>query len=274
MSQVTDGHHDAVCKNCGATLTGAYCAQCGQSAHDNHKTTIAHLFHELTHELLHVDGTIWRTLLTLMTRPGALTAEYWEGRRASWIRPFRVFLIAAAIHFVAVSGIGPMNLDILLRKTDAGDYNVAIGTLNERDRIRTPGTDVSEGERHEYLEKIRHVYAPVRYAAVPLFAVVSLLLYVRRQPFYADHLVFALHFYAFWYACSVIASPIPRATAAIIVSLATAAYLLLATRRLHHQGWLVSALKSVALFAFMLLLEMALAMVAAAWVGRTYHGPA
>lgn len=274
MSQVTDGHHDAVCKNCGATLTGAYCAQCGQSAHDNHKTTIAHLFHELTHELLHVDGTIWRTLLTLMMRPGALTAEYWEGRRASWIRPFRVFLIAAAIHFVAVSGIGPMNYDILVRKTESGEYNVAIGTLAARDRVRTPGTDVSENERHEYLQKIRKVYAGIRYAAIPLFAVMCLLLYVRRQPYYADQLVFALHFYAFWYSCSVLTSPLPHMASAGLASLASAAYLVLAVRRLYAQGWVVSVLKSAVLFVFMIALEMALAFVAASWVARSYHGPA
>ena len=69
-----------VCANCATPLAGAYCHQCGQPESASHPATIGHLFHELTHELLHVDGKIWRTVVALFTRPGALTREYWEGR--------------------------------------------------------------------------------------------------------------------------------------------------------------------------------------------------
>ncbi|MBV8844783.1 MAG: DUF3667 domain-containing protein [Bryobacterales bacterium] len=43
-------------------------------------------FHDLTHEFPHVDGKIFHTLKALMFAPGLLTADYWSGRIASWVR--------------------------------------------------------------------------------------------------------------------------------------------------------------------------------------------
>lgn len=259
------------CRNCGAQLSGPFCASCGQSAHDNHDTTLGHLFHELTHELLHVDGKIWRTVLALVIRPGQLTAEYWAGRRAAWIRPFRVFLIAAAVAYLAVPGIGPMNFDVFVRTDASGDRNVFIGT--SAPPSAAPGTgvsDVPEADRHAYLEKIRKAYAPVRYAAVPLFAIASWTLMRRRQPYFANHVVLAAHFYSAWYTQSVLLSVLPWHGRAVAIAglVGSVAYLFATLRTLFRQrvGWAV--LSTLALWVVMLLLELVLAYTAGWWVTR------
>lgn len=123
-----------VCANCGTTLAGAYCHACGQHDSASHPATLGHLAHELTHELLHVDGKIWRTAVALFTRPGALTKAYWEGRRVGWIGPFRVFLLAAALHAIAVPGIGPMNWQTLIQRMPDGSLDVSISGGTERRR--------------------------------------------------------------------------------------------------------------------------------------------
>ena len=73
------------CANCGSALAGPYCSRCGQHESASHPATMGHLAHELSHELLHVDGKVWRTAKALFLEPGRLTAEYWQGRRAGWI---------------------------------------------------------------------------------------------------------------------------------------------------------------------------------------------
>src|SRR6186713_1449752 len=76
-----------VCANCGAPLTGEYCATCGQR-HEPHVHTIAHFASEAFESITHADSRLWRTLGYLLTRPGLLTREFFDGRRASYLPPF------------------------------------------------------------------------------------------------------------------------------------------------------------------------------------------
>lgn len=65
----------ATCANCGAHLSGPFCHRCGQHESANHPATLGHLLHEGAHELLHVDGKVFRTAKALFLEPGRLTAE-------------------------------------------------------------------------------------------------------------------------------------------------------------------------------------------------------
>ena len=79
------------CYNCGIRLTGRFCAACGQKVQEL-DPSLTHFLHDLTHELLHFDGKIYRSVWTLLARPGVLTRDHFEGRRARWISPIRLYL--------------------------------------------------------------------------------------------------------------------------------------------------------------------------------------
>jgi hypothetical protein len=221
---------------------------------------MAHLLHEVTHELLHVDGKIGRTVKTLFLQPGTLTAEYWAGRRVAWIGPFRVFLIAAAA-LLFVPGIGPMNLQTTLTRNAGGGYDVRIGTP-----LPAVGPEVQGAEREAYVGRLRTTYAAIRYAAVPLFAGATLLLYRRRQAYYANHVVLAVHFYVFWYAVSLVTGRLPYRFGVPVAVALGALYLFVALRRLFGEAWTRTAPKTLALSVVMVVLEMALAFAAGTWV--------
>lgn len=92
------------CLNCGTSLIGKRCHECGQAAHV-HKTLSAFL-HDLLHGILHFEGKIWRTLPMLFWRPGELTRRYVEGERARFVSPVALFLFSAFLMFVVFSAIG------------------------------------------------------------------------------------------------------------------------------------------------------------------------
>lgn len=94
-----DGH--GKCLNCGAELTGAYCAQCGQAAH-LHRSFGA-IGHDLAHGVLHFEGKIFRTLPELALRPGKLTRRYIHGERAKFVSPFALFLFSAFLMYAIFS---------------------------------------------------------------------------------------------------------------------------------------------------------------------------
>ena len=106
----------ATCGNCNAPLTGPYCAQCGQHAHDSARSLGA-LFHDAWHVITHVDSRFWSTLWLLLVRPGQLTLEYFAEHRARFVPPVRLYLVISIVFFglasltsrdsrVAFAGVG------------------------------------------------------------------------------------------------------------------------------------------------------------------------
>lgn len=227
------------------------------------------MLHEVTHELLHVDGKIWRTLKALLLTPGRLTEEYWRGRRASWIGPIRVFLIAAALLLVFVRGIGPLNFQTVVQRAPSGELNVNIG--NNVDRFRGQGglTPVTDADAEAYSGRIQRAYAGLRYLAVPLFALATWAQYRHQQAYYANHIVLTAHFYAFWYAISVATGWLMSTVVALLAALASAGYLVLALRRLFDEAWWRSLAKGALLYVVMIAIELGLALLAASWVSWT-----
>lgn len=107
-----DGHTDeAACLNCGTVLIGSHCHACGQAAHVHR--TISAFFHDLLHGVFHFEGKIWRTLPMLAWKPGQLTREYIEGRRASYVSPIALFLFVVFLTFAVFNATGgnAMNFD-------------------------------------------------------------------------------------------------------------------------------------------------------------------
>jgi hypothetical protein len=88
------------CANCGATLEGPYCHECGQNA-DNHKRSIFHLIIEAIEGMFHLDGRLALTLPALFFQPGKLAKDYMEGRIVRHVPPFRTFLVALLLFIFA-----------------------------------------------------------------------------------------------------------------------------------------------------------------------------
>jgi hypothetical protein len=92
------------CLNCGATLTGAYCADCGQPAHIHR--SFASLGHDILHGVIHFDTKLWRTLPELVFRPGRLTRRYIDGERAKFISPMALYLLSVFLMYAVFSFTG------------------------------------------------------------------------------------------------------------------------------------------------------------------------
>lgn len=96
-----NGHtHESACLNCGTPLIGSHCHNCGQTTHVHR--TLGAFFHDLLHGVFHFEGKIWRTLPLLILRPGRLTREYIDGRRASYVSPLALFLFSVFIMFAVI----------------------------------------------------------------------------------------------------------------------------------------------------------------------------
>jgi hypothetical protein len=89
------------CDNCGAPLTGAYCSACGQRVL-HHGLALGEFLGDAAEVITHADSRFWRTFVPLLVRPGFLTQQYIKGRRASYLPPFRLYLVLSVVFFLMI----------------------------------------------------------------------------------------------------------------------------------------------------------------------------
>lgn len=104
------GDVQTICPNCGTAIVGHYCHECGQSAHL--PRSIGHIFHDILHGVLHFDSKGWRTLPMLVARPGTLTRDYVEGKRARYVAPFPMFLFTVFVMYFTFAMVGGPNVNL------------------------------------------------------------------------------------------------------------------------------------------------------------------
>jgi quinoprotein glucose dehydrogenase len=174
-----------VCHNCRAELHGPFCAQCGQEALPLNPR-LRDVVREFAHELLDMDGRVFRSVRKLFLAPGFLTREQFEGRRTPWLSPVRLYLIFSVAYFALMSIYGATGLTIRINSTDA----------DEVAGLRKIGFQ-SESEIRQNVSGAMATWLPrVMFVLVPLFA--ALVHFVRRRSGYTypQHLLFALHAHA------------------------------------------------------------------------------
>lgn len=92
-------HHAAThCPNCSTELGGKFCQGCGQPAH-LHVPSAREFLHEFVAHYVAIEGKLWKSLALLLFRPGRLTRDYIEGRRARYVEPLRLYLSFSIIFF-------------------------------------------------------------------------------------------------------------------------------------------------------------------------------
>src|SRR6266852_9504781 len=90
------------CENCGAQLTGRYCAQCGQAAVD-YRRSFRHVIVDVLDSFLNWDSKFFATIGLLIVKPWRLTNEFLAGHRVRYAHPLRLYLLASILFFFAVN---------------------------------------------------------------------------------------------------------------------------------------------------------------------------
>jgi hypothetical protein len=212
------------CGNCGATLMGPYCFQCGQHAHESARS-FSTLFHDAWHTATHLDGRLWQSLYILLLKPGRLTKEYFAERRARYLPPVRLYLVLSVLFF----GIGLATPERNPAAPRVAPAATAAAGQEQRTSQQAPAVKKKKSTRifdikdcsdlkssMSWLEKIlqrsclrnqedggesiEHAFLAnvpkMIFLLVPMMALAMLLLYWRPRRYYVEHLVFYLHNHA------------------------------------------------------------------------------
>jgi hypothetical protein len=265
----TPQEQSSACLNCGATLSGPFCAACGQRDIPPYPS-VRELVIDAFWELSGWDGRFASTVRELFRHPGTLTREFLEGRRARYLSPLRLYLMASLVYFLAAAAapkpdVGPATIDLGgLRIGAAGSVDNAPGRVASVVSTAARSQQTPDSAKREATLKdiarapailrpfLRRVVIDPRgfrsglleamprmlFALVPVFAAIVALFYRGRK--YAEHLYFAIHFHAFVFlamligvAARFVAVPAVSSTAGFVLFLWIPTYATLSFRRLY-----------------------------------------
>lgn len=181
------------CGNCGAQLTGPFCAQCGEKKFSAHDYSVAHLFEETLDGLTHFDTRFLRTITILFTKPGELSRAYFHGGRSRYTKPLSLFIIINVVFFF----IQPHTALFGYK------YPQYVSIPRYGNAVHAHLLKTGEAEslyEARFNENLQHQKKSVLIVAVPVLALVMSVLFIGRGRTYAEHLVFSVQVYAFFLA--------------------------------------------------------------------------
>ncbi len=213
----------ASCQNCGETVSQSFCPSCGQVVEERRGPLVG-LVGDFISEVFSLDGRHVRTAVGL-PMPGRLTQLYLEGKRASYVSPVRVYIVASLLFFLFVGSPDPdasqFNVwidDVLIGRDepdpDLGKFQLTfkdagwLGVLvfdnfeAKREQLRAmPAQELLDS----FFSGLERTVPTTLIFFVPILAMALKLLYLKQPFFYVDHVIFALHFQSFIFMALVLA---------------------------------------------------------------------
>ncbi len=204
-----------LCLNCGDPLHGTFCSACGQRVVPP-RPSLRELVGEAFAEFSGWDGKLANTLRLLIRRPGQLTLDFLDGRRARYITPLRLYLSVSLVYFLLSAGAPP--------SVSTGGFAKAISANTQHVKVsvgvQAPDRQLSTEDREAILASAGSAPAPLRpalrrlatdpsgfqkdfselspkvfFALLPVFAVILALFYRGRG--FVEHLYFTIHLQTF-----------------------------------------------------------------------------
>lgn len=187
------------CENCGAVVASQYCGDCGQRL-EHSVYSVWHFLREATEDLTHADSRLWRTLGALLYRPGLLTRESLEGRRARYLPPVRLYNLdsnAPPSNAPSTSAAAPVQRQTggragIGQHCDQLQYDGPWRSKLEP-ALRASCQKVAADRGRALREQLAHNLPRALFVFLPLLALFMKLMYWRPPRYYIEHLLFFLH---------------------------------------------------------------------------------
>ncbi|MDJ1468880.1 DUF3667 domain-containing protein [Cytophagaceae bacterium DM2B3-1] len=188
------------CANCGSELkpTFSFCPDCGQSTEPKVES-FGMVVKEFLEDYFSFDSKVFRSLLPLLFRPGFLSIEYIQGRRARYIPPLRMYLTISLLAFLMLAVNKPSRLQYQSdsQEISSTELEELKDDIDEDYAARDQENDIITVEDAFWDSFFDSTLPKLFFVMVPLYGLIQAMLYWRQRRYYMEHLIFSLHFHSF-----------------------------------------------------------------------------
>lgn len=262
-----------VCKNCETEFTGHFCNNCGQSAKDFDRP-VSVLIIDAMANMMAFDTRLWKSLKSILFKPGEMALDYVAGKRMRYMPPFRLYLFISFIFFMLLrlsansdsnvklisvqdkeEGVKTeQNIEIVpeavestdikkdeVHKDEAQKNEVKIDAVNKSKSVKKVA-DIKEN-KELYISRFFSYLSWALIVMMPLYAMLLWFLFRKYQKHYLPHFIFSLNQHAFLFvifSIQIIFSLIFPEKETIYEAwllLAFPIYLIVGARKLYRAKW-------------------------------------
>jgi hypothetical protein len=251
------------CQNCKTPYEGIYCHECGQSVKEFNKP-IKFLIFDIVGNVFAFDTRFWKTIFTLMFKPGTYTANYIQGQRARYMSPFRLYIFTSFLAFLLLSNY--LNNEMKFEENSRTELNSILKNQLEDeskvlDSTKVKSPEQTKNDNNKKLMEIAlkvvenprlYLNSYIKYVSwsmfllMPIYGFYLWLFFFKSKGYYYNHLIFAVnqHSFVFLFFMGLITidllwpnrSTHPELYLGYIVPI----YLYLGNLKLYKKGWVAT----------------------------------
>lgn len=134
------------CLNCGQPLLNNenFCSYCGQK-NNTKALNFSNFLNNLFSGLFSYDSRFWKTFIPLLTKPGKVSKQYIEGKRARFVNPFQLYLNVSIIFFLIFGITNKIDSNINFDKANFNKQQLdsALTTVKSELKKNNPNDSIS-----------------------------------------------------------------------------------------------------------------------------------
>lgn len=187
------------CTNCAAPLTQKepFCPYCGQKNIDR-KISLWSFFKEFLGEYTRLDAKLLKSMISLITQPGFLTKEYWDGRRKAYLKPTQLFLFTGILMFILANWL--IDVRVPADNNIKFTFSEGVNSLDESNVIERHIKEnvlMAKSNPLKFVKKILRQLPVSLLLILPIYAFFVKLFFRKKSKFLVEHYVHLLHIHAF-----------------------------------------------------------------------------
>ena len=184
------------CPTCNTVTETPFCPACGEEPLRTRDLTLRGFVEHTFEAFTSIDSKLVRSFRNLLAHPGLLTVAFLQGRRKPYLGPVPLFLIANVVFFAIESLVGgkvfTTTLDSHLHTQPWSGFaphlvEARLAVLHKTLELYAPAFDQAVEVKARSLIIFMALF----------FALVPMLVFLRRRRPLIAHAVFSLHFYSF-----------------------------------------------------------------------------
>ena len=159
--------------------------------------SIRHYLEELLLAFTLLESKVLRSVWLVMSRPGYLSSEHFQGRRVRYVKPIQLFILMNLVYYFSLSQFDatrfttPLATQMHMNNHYPGYARMRVNQKLQKQKISYQVLETKYNQKTNVLSKT------LIFLLIPIFALLFYVLFFKKRKYLVQHAVVATHFWAF-----------------------------------------------------------------------------